>query len=209
MRNLFNQALEWIAKNYSKDASKMLIITGVAGWTLSSIAQVFGILFNPKIPKEQKSYLIPQELADAAVNIGSFFLVTQITKATVSKLFSTGKFASNKVRDYLTKRMDLYKDKIGKIGFDLDEVRKIDPKFPKKEYWATKNYYTALATVGAGIVSSNIITPVLRNKMASKMHKNYIDVKNRENINNNEPTFKGVNTGYCKFNPYQNIGFKI
>ena len=85
--------LNWVAKNFKKDASKMLIWTGVAGWTLSSLAQICAILFNPNIPNEQKSYLVPQEMADAAVNIGSFFLVTQLTKNTVSKLFQTGKFA--------------------------------------------------------------------------------------------------------------------
>ena len=65
--------VNWIATHFRKDASKMLIWTGVAGWTLSSLAQISAILFNPKLTKEEKSFLIPQELADAAVNIGSFF----------------------------------------------------------------------------------------------------------------------------------------
>ena len=113
-----DKILTWIADNFSKNASKMLIVTGVAGWTLSSIAQIGAILFNPNISKEQKSFLIPQECADALVNIGSFFAITQLTKMTVSKLFSTGKFASSKVRAFLDKNTSLYKDKIGKIDFD-------------------------------------------------------------------------------------------
>ena len=208
MNNLLDKVLEWVAKNYSKDASKMLIITGVAGWTLSSLAQIFGILFNPKIPKEQKSYLIPQEFADAVVNIGSFFLITQVTKATVAKLFSTGKFASGKVREFLNKNKALYADKIGKINFDLDEIRKVNHKFPTKEYFATKNYYTTLATVGAGIVSSNIVTPILRNKMASKMHKNYVEVKKNESVKK-EQTFKGINSTQAKYTIYPSNGLKI
>ena len=112
MNKAFQSILEWVAKNFSKDASKMLILTGVAGWTLSSLAQVIAIVVNPKISNEQKSFLVPQELADAAVNIGSFFLITQCAKKTMSKLFSTGKFASQKVRDYLMKHKDLYADKI-------------------------------------------------------------------------------------------------
>ena len=40
MNKAFQSILEWVAKNFSKDASKMLILTGVAGWTLSSLAQV-------------------------------------------------------------------------------------------------------------------------------------------------------------------------
>ncbi len=182
MFNPFKSALNWIAKHFRKDASKMLIWTGVAGWTLSSLAQISAVMLNPKLSKEQKSFLIPQEFADAAVNIGSFFLVTQVAKRTVSKLFSTGKFAPQKVRKYLDKHKDLYAKKVGKLDFDLDEVLKKDKLFPKDEYWACKNFGTTVATVGAGILSSNIITPIVRNQMASKMQKKYIDSKEKPEL---------------------------
>lgn len=177
MKNVLDNVLNWVAEHFRKDASKMLIWTGVAGWTLSSLAQVGAVLCNNKISSEKKSFLVPQELADAAVNIGSFFLITQAAKKTVSKLFSTGKFAPQKVRAYLDKNKDLYAKKIGKLDFDLDEVLKKNQDFPKDEYYACKNFGTTLATVGAGIVSSNIVTPIIRNNMASKMQKNYIAQK--------------------------------
>ena len=116
--------VNWIATHFRKDASKMLIWTGVAGWTLSSLAQISAILFNPKLTKEEKSFLIPQELADAAVNIGSFFLVTQVVKRSVSKMFSTGKIAPQGVRTYLNNHKKLYGDKVGKLDFDIDKVFK-------------------------------------------------------------------------------------
>ena len=47
MHKFFNNILESLAKNFSQDASKMLIITSAAGWALSSLAQICGILFNP------------------------------------------------------------------------------------------------------------------------------------------------------------------
>lgn len=199
MANMFQKLLTWVADKFSKDASKMLIFTGVAGWTLSSLAQIGAILFNPNISKEQKSFLIPQELADAAVNIGSFFLITQVAKKTVSKLFSTGKFAPQKVRDFLNKNKELYGDKVGKVHFDLDEVLKATKDFPKEEYWATKNFYTTLATVGAGVVSSNIITPIVRNKMAAKMQKKYLQTNDKKELEKaSQPTFKAstyISTG--------------
>ena len=68
MFNPFKSALNWIATHFRKDASKMLIWTGVAGWTLSSLAQISAVMFNPKLSKEQKSFLVPQEIADAVVN---------------------------------------------------------------------------------------------------------------------------------------------
>lgn len=190
MFNPFKSALNWIATNFRKDASKMLIWTGVAGWTLSSLAQISAVLFNPKLSKEQKSFLVPQEFADAAVNIGSFFLITQVAKKYVSKMFSTGKFAPEKVRNYLDKNKELYENKVGKLDFDLDEVLKNDRFFPKEEYWACKNFGTTVATVGAGILSSNIITPVVRNQMAAGMQKKYIN--NKEKYNNEMPQVKST-----------------
>ncbi len=182
MANPLHSALNWIAEHFRKDASKMLIWTGVAGWTLSSLAQIGAVLFNPELSKEQKSFLIPQEFADAAVNIGSFFLVTQFAKSTVSKLFSTGKFAPKSVRNYLKKHKDLYADKIGKLDFSLDKVLKQDHLFPDKSYYACKNFGTTAATIGAGILSSNIITPVVRNYMAADMQKNYLNSKNSKAV---------------------------
>ena len=171
----FKSILNWVADNFRKDASKMLIWTGVAGWSLSSLAQISAVLFNPKLSREQKSFLVPQEFADAAVNIGSFFLITQVAKRSVSKMFSTGKWAPKNVRKYLQTNNELYGKKVGKLNFDLDDVLKQDKLFPKQEYWTTKNFYTTLATVTGGIISSNIVTPIVRNNMASSMQKKYLN----------------------------------
>lgn len=203
MANPLQSILNWVYENFKKDASKMLIWTGVAGWTLSSLAQVCGILFNKEIPKEQKGYLVPQELFDAAVNIGSFFVFTQTTKKVVSKMFSTGKWAPKSVRAFLDKNKAKLGDKMFKLDFDLDEVLKKNTDFPKEAYYACKNFGTTIATIGAGVVSSNIITPILRNKAATRMQKNYLDAKttkpNDKNINN-KPTFKAYNYNQNSFN---------
>ncbi len=178
MKNVLDNALNWVAKNFKNDASKMLIWTGVAGWTLSSLAQVGALLINDKISKEKKSFLVPQELADAAVNIGSFFLITQASKKFVQKLFSTGKLAPQKVRTFFEQNKDVYAKKIGKLDFDIDDAFRDNTAFPKNEYYACKNFGTTLATVSAGILSSNIVTPIIRNNMASKMQKNYLAQQN-------------------------------
>ena len=169
------KGLEWVYQNFKKNTATMLVVTGTLGWALSSLAQIGAVLVNPKIPKEQKSFLVPQEFLDAVVNIGSFFLVTQCTKKIISKLASTGKFAPQKVRDYLNKNKHLYGDKVGKLSLDLDEVIKQDHLFPKESYYAYKNIITTGGTIGASILSSNIITPVVRNSMASDMQKKYLN----------------------------------
>ena len=196
MANPFAGILDWVAKHFRKDASRMLIWTGVAGWSLSSLAQIGALITNPNLSKEQKSYLIPQEIADAVVNIGTFLVITQSVKKLVAKLFSTGKFAPTTVRNFLNQKKDLYGSKVGNLSFDIDNVFKNNTKFPFSEYYACKNFYTTAATVGAGILSSNIITPIIRNNMASSMQKNYLNNKNQDckvkKIETVNPTFKSI-----------------
>lgn len=171
------KGLEWVYQNFKRNTAKMLVITGTIGWGLSSLAQIGAVLFNPKISSEQKSFLVPQEFLDAVVNIGSFFLITQGTKKVISKMASTGKIAPQKVRAFLDKNKELYGNKVGKLSLDLDEVLKTESKFPKESYYAYKNYVTTLGTVGASILSSNIVTPIVRNSMASDMQKKYLTNK--------------------------------
>lgn len=194
MANPFKNILLWTYESFKKDASKILLWTGVAGWTLSSVAQVCAVLFNPKISNEKKSFLLPQEIADATVNIASFLLITQVARKTVMKLFSTGKFAPQKVRKFLDAKKDLFANKVGKLDFDLDNVLKdYRADFPANEYYACKNFGTSLAAVCGGVLSSNIVTPILRNKMASSMQKSYIEMNKPEQPKqqiNPQPTFK-------------------
>lgn len=176
--NLFQSSLNWVYKNFKKNTAKMLVITGTAGWGLSSLAQIGAVLFNPKISPEQKSFLIPQEVADAAVNIGLFFLFTQATKKFISKMASTGKIAPMSVREHLNKLVP--KNEIGKLSLDIDKIIEKHDDFPKESYYAYKNYVTTLGTVGASVLSCNIVSPLLRNRLASSIQKQYIDKKNTQ-----------------------------
>ena len=63
---------------------------------------------------------------------------------------------------------------IGKADFDLKTV------LPKntdlvKNYDSYESFTKTFATVGAGVLSSNIITPIVRNTTAADMQKNYIN----------------------------------
>ena len=170
----FQKGLEWVYNKFKKNTATMLVVTGTIGWGLSSLAQIGAVMFNPKISKEQKSFLVPQEFLDAVVNIGSFFMVTQATKKIISKMASTGKIAPTKVREFLNKNK-VYGDQVGKLSLDLDEVLKNESKFPKDSYYSYKNFATTVGTVGASILSSNIITPVIRNTMASDIQRKYLN----------------------------------
>ena len=176
MAKPLQKCLEWVYKKFSENPAGMLITTSVIGWLLSMAAQVIAIAVNPKIKDEQKVFLIPQEFNDAIVNIGAFLLITQFTKRIASHLFSTGKFAPKCVRDYLNTNAKQYKGKVGNLDLNLDRVLEHANPEIKRAYTSYKEFGTTAATVGAGIFAANIVTPVIRNKMASRVQKSYINV---------------------------------
>ena len=200
--SFFQKNLEWVYETFKADTSKMLIATGTMGWILSSAAQLYAIIKNKNIDAETKSFLYPQELMDAIVNIASFLGFTLVAKKGVSKLVSTGKFAPESVRNYLNK--SVYKDKVGKLDFNLDKVLKNTSV--ENSYTSYKNIVTTLGTIGASILSCNIITPLVRNKTASRVQKTYIDMKNNPTaynepiprFNNNDVYAKNTPSMYTK-----------
>ncbi len=160
---LFSSFKTSLYKNYGENPGKMLVHTGVLGWILSSLAQISAVVFNDKISPEQKSFLIPQEMADAGINILSFYLVTSSFKSLASKLVSTGKLTTKNIKNALSKE-DL--NKIGNLDFNIGKLSKVPDG-----YKPFKNGIDVVASTIGSIISCNIITPVLRNKYASKRQK--------------------------------------
>lgn len=170
---MFNNFKNTILTKYGPNPAKMLIYTGVLGWFLSSAAQVVAIAVNDKIPKEQKMFLIPQEIGDGAVNVVSFFLVTSVIKNFASRLVSSGKLATPKIRKFLTDSGINIRTKKGwKVlsNFDFSKFNiKNMMNFSqiKDEYNSFKNGVDVIGMTVGSILSCNIITPVLRNKIAA------------------------------------------
>jgi hypothetical protein len=190
--SLFRKPKEWIFETFKDDTSKMIIGTGTLGWIISSLAQIGAIAGNPKISSEKKSFLLPQELMDAAINVLGFFVITMLTKVGIKKMASTGKIAPQTVRDFLNKNKDLYKDKIGKIDFNLDEVLSKKPEYKDiyNSYKSYENFAATMGTIGASVLSCNIITPLIRNKTASRVQQTYIDMKNNPETYRNSGNMK-------------------
>ena len=171
---IFENFKNAILTKYGPNPAKMLIYTGVLGWFLSSAAQVVAIIVNDKIPKEQKMFLIPQEIGDGAINVISFFFVTSVIKNFASRLVSSGKLASLKTRQFLTDSGINIKTKNGwKVPknfdfskFNIKNMMNFDQI--KDDYNSFKNGVDVVAMTIGSILSCNIITPVLRNKYAAK-----------------------------------------
>lgn len=178
--------LDYLYKTYHKNADKMLIHTGTIGWVLSSAAQIFGIMINDKIPKEQKMFLIPQEFADACFNILAFYLVTCSFSGLANKMVDTGKWLPSNVKNHLIKNG--FKDKIGKFGFSIINNAKLAGR-PKRSFELFKNGMGVLAMTIGSVISCNIITPIFRNKYASRRQQ-----QNIASLNNPNPSLQNPQT---------------
>ena len=170
MANLFSQFKSVMYKNYGENPGKMLVHTGVLGWILSAMAQVSAVVFNDKISKEQKSFLIPQEMADAAINIISFYVITSSFKNLASKLVSTGKLSTIKIKNYINSKVKNPSEYIGNLNTNIEK------DFPelKGDYKAFKNGVDVVASTVGSIISCNIVTPVLRNEYAAQKQREAI-----------------------------------
>jgi len=183
MKYNFDWIKSFVANHYGNNPGKILVHTGVVGWVLSSLAQVGAIIINDKIPKEQKMYMIPQELADAGVNIISFFAVTQLFNSVTLKLVNTGKLLPKCVRTALSNAN--IKD-VGKKTFDvLTHGNLTDPL--KTKFTDFRNGVDVVGTTLGSILSCNIITPIVRNEIAAKRQKKLITRMNTGNARGEIP----------------------
>ena len=178
---LIRDFVNYIAKAYGNDPGKMLVHTGVIGWALSSMAQVFAIVLNDKIPKKQKLFLIPQEIADACVNILSFYVITQSCKAIALKVVNTGRWLPSSVKNFLTEKG--VKD-VGKKSFDVLKHGNLTEKLAS-DFNEFRNGIDVIATTAGSILSCNIVTPVIRNQIAAHRQKTSLSKMNdNENVRN-------------------------
>lgn len=187
MSNFGPNLISKIYEKYHSNPGNMLIHTGIIGWVMSSLAQITAIVVNDKIPKEQKMFMIPQEFADAVINILSFYLVTRTFTSVAKKLVNQGKWISKPIFDFLKKNN--LTSEIGKPSFDVLTHANLTPELRKK-FFKWRNGVDVGATLAGSVLSCNIITPLLRNVYASTRQQNSIarmndkyDKKNREFVN--------------------------
>ena len=107
-----------------KNNGNFLFLSAAAGWVLASMAQTIGLITNKEIGKEEKKFLVPQEVLDGTFNIASYAAVTVPIMNLASKVAGK-KMPNNKQA--------------------IEGAR-------------------TLAAIAGGVISSNIITPALRNK---------------------------------------------
>lgn len=208
--NTIEKSKKWLF-DYAQDPGKMLLHTATMGWILSAWGQIVGIINNKKISKKEKEFLIPQEVADAAINIASFFILTSSFQNFTKGLASKGKIITTEIKtfcnkhgidllkkegkalnigDEITKKINnfnavltAHEDKTIKIDMNLSNETRNEIDKEIKELTDFKNetfgpFESGLKVAGnviGGVISGSIITPMLRNPMASWKQRSALD----------------------------------
>ena len=185
--NLFAKGVAKSWELYAKDVGKSLIHWGSVGWVFSSLAQIFAIAINKNIDKKEKKFLIPQEIADGAVNVGLYYTITQSIKSLGDSLVETGGLIKKDTADFLSSVKDssmslkeFIKDKgnITTILAELKSTEKIDSKTAvnaAESFARWKNGIGTIFTIAASVLACNVITPYCRNRIASVFQQHHIE----------------------------------
>lgn len=186
LANQFNILKEYCFKKYSKDAGTMLLHSATLAWTTSALAQVLGIMHNDKISKDQKKFMVPQEMADAAINIFFFYVMTNKLQTYTKSLASSGKILPVAIKEFCKREGILLGEKSTNIGKAIaDKLAPLKPEITEgrtkedlarirvlsniqdKIYAPFESGMKIIGNVIGGIISCNIITPMLRNPFAA------------------------------------------
>ncbi len=138
--NLFKRALSSLYEKFAKNdnTARLIIVASTGCMILASIANLIGISIDKKTSKEEKLYLLPQEAADGILNIGLYYFCSEAMRKAAVKAIDSGKI--------------LFKD-----------VAKNSPEFVKG-----REGVALVASIVGSIVSSNIITPIIRNAIGAR-----------------------------------------
>lgn len=166
--SLWNKFKNYIYDHYGREAGKMLVHAGVITWTTATISQVVAIMMNKEVPPEQKKFLIPQEIADGALNILTFYAITSTMKNISGRLVSTGKWSSSAIRDFVGKKSP--EIKMGDMATNLGKTFKDNKEFHEC-YDTFKGGMDMVAATTGSVISCNAITPVIRNYIGAKQQK--------------------------------------
>lgn len=184
-----------IYKHYGENPGTMLVHTATLGWILSSAAQLSAVIFNDKISPEQKMFLIPQEIGDAAVNIFSFYTLTSGVKYIGKKLTQTAKIRTPELTKILKERGLILEQGEKRVpgktyagDWDFNVTRLDDYKETISPVYKPFNNGAEVVTGLLGsIVSSNVLTPMARNVYAAKKQQDMLarveEIKRRRENN--------------------------
>ena len=216
LEKVIKNLVEFVYKHLEADSGTMILITSIIGVALSTIAQTGAVILNKNYTTSQKAFMVPQELAEGCMSICSMFIVTKPIQSFAKKYVSTGKILSKDMIQYL-KKISLI-DKRGDRNFDLPQaVNKIVEKIKKSDefinssttnqkkilsehnkflssYDSTLDATSAIATTFGSIVSTALISPLVKNTVAANYQK---ATMNTISNSNNYPLVRSYYSPSC------------
>lgn len=210
-----------------KNTDRVVIALGAVGLLVSMLAQLSSIKSNKKLSEEKRTFLLNQEMADGLTNTALFFGITTLLSSFAKKQLDTGKLLTPAIKKQIEEASirigksfdDIIKSaKTDKKGHDIGEVIKqsdifikvqemATAKIPKDEikpfqaeadtFSRTRSGLGMIATVFGSILSTNFISPIVRNKISNHMQEKYnmehVTVSPKQmltpSIYNNQKTF--------------------
>lgn len=169
------QIANFFFDKFGKNPGNFLLVSGMIAWGASCVNQLVAVLINKKIPKEQKYFLIPQEITDGIVNVLLFAVFTRSFTRVGERLVETGRMLTPELREELVKKN--LGEKLGKADFNIKETEymqelssQFDEDFSKKFNNFYKGASFVFSTIGS-IISCDFVTPFVRNKIAAGRQK--------------------------------------
>ena len=191
---------EFVYRHLEKGSGAMILMTSMLGIAMSSVAQTFAILLNDKYSVPQKAFMVPQELTEGCITVLSMFLITKPIQKITKMFTKTGKILSKDLIKYaekhelLSKRGDLKFDFAESINDIIKGVEKSDKFIRTSNAEKTKmlsehkdalhsfnvleDSTSAITTTAGSILSTALISPLLRNYSASYYQKINMDYYN-------------------------------
>ena len=184
---------EFVYKHLEKGSGAMILMTSMLGIAMSSVAQTFAILLNDKYSISQKAFMAPQELTEGCITVLSMFLITKPIQKITKQYTKMGKILSKDLIQYAEKNHLL--SERGKLNFDFGEsIKSIingienSDKFIRSSevdkakmlaehkdaihsFHSLEDSTSAITTTAGSILSTALISPLLRNYSASYYQK--------------------------------------
>ena len=189
--NIAKKVSEKIYTIFGKSSGNMLLATSILGFTLSSGAQIAAILTNKEYTVSQKAFMVPQEVGELLMATLAIFIITKPIQKLASKMVKTGKISSSELIKYMEDNKILANR--GKMGFDFEaEVKNIIKKIKSSDeyinsqnksslldvhnqalgkYEACADSVSAIATTTAGVITTGVVVPMVRNRFGAYYQK--------------------------------------
>ncbi len=172
----FIEKAERYILNHFDSASTMLVFMGIIGTITSSFAQQLAIKNNKKLSDETKSFLINQEENDCILSAGLTWLTGTGSKKIIHHLTSNGYLLNDKVRsasDEVASTLGMTHRELAKSGFYKNIKgqfnifnKELDFRPIRTDFLRCQEGLSVIAAIGAAILTTNLIVPILRNKFA-------------------------------------------